>query len=104
MATSRTGTTRWMKVRDERRRIALEEGVFHCPLCRVPLDWMYPGRPNSVEVDHILAHSKGGKDEIENTRILCRRCNASLGGRQNKGKPRFKKPLKVAPLKTSRVW
>lgn len=104
MATSRTGTTRWMKVRDERRRIALEQGIYHCPICRVPLDWMYSGRPNSVEVDHITPHTQGGRDEIENTRVICRRCNQSLGGRQGKGRARFKKPAQVAPLKTSRTW
>lgn len=104
MATSRTGTTRWMKVRDERRRIALEQGIHRCPICRVGLDWMYPGRPNSVEVDHIVPHSQGGRDEIENTRVLCRHCNQSLGGRQGKGKPRFKKPPAPVPLKTSRAW
>lgn len=41
---------------------------------------------------------------MENTRVLCRHCNQSLGGRQGKGKPRFKKPPAPVPLKTSRAW
>lgn len=104
MASSRTGTAQWMKVRDERRRIDRDErGIYHCPLCRTGLDWYYSGRPNSAEVDHIMPHSKGGKDALENTRTICRACNQSLGGRQNKGRRRKPKPT-FQPLKTSRKW
>lgn len=101
MASSRTGTAAWFKVRDERRRLALEQGVYRCPLCKVGLDWIYSGRPNSVEIDHIIPHAMGGSDVIENTRAICRHCNASLGGRANKGHSRKPKPV-VTPLKTSR--
>ena len=95
MATNRTATTRWRKIRDERRAIALEQGIHNCPRCKAPLDWEYSRRPNSAEVDHIKAHSQGGLDELSNTQILCRQCNQSLGGKQgakNKAKP---KPLSL---------
>lgn len=88
MASSRTGTAKWMRVRDQARAQAIEQGVTNCPRCRVRLDWQYSGRPNSAEVDHVLPHAQGGQDTITNTRILCRRCNQQLGGMMGKRTPR----------------
>ena len=99
-AQSRTTTTKWRKIRDERRRIDLEAGVFRCPLCRTGLDWEYSGRPNSAEVDHIKPYAQGGADELSNTRVICRHCNQTRGGREGNARMRAKqsapKPLKVS--------
>lgn len=76
---SRTSTTRWIKIRNEARRRALEQGIHTCPNCGVGLDYEYSGRPNSVEVDHVIPHARGGTDTIENTQVLCRWCNRRKG-------------------------
>lgn len=105
MATSRTGTARWIKIRDKRRALSIEQGIFNCPLCNIGLDYEYSGHPNSAEVDHIIEHSRGGKDTLENTRILCRRCNASRGGKEGRKKQLEQQAAqRIRPLKTSRRW
>jgi hypothetical protein len=50
-------------------------------------------------VDHIIPASQGGKDHLDNVRVICRFDNQSLGGKQNQAP----KPPS-APLKTSRKW
>ena len=102
MATSRTGTATWKRVRDQARANALDQGLTRCPRCRTGLDWEYSGRPNSAEVDHITPHIQGGADTIENTRIICRRCNQQLGGALNKRKPR--PPVETIELESSPIW
>ena len=84
MATSRTGTTRWMKVRDQRLAHDRDAGLTRCPRCRVWLDWGRSRQPNSPEADHIIPHKMGGADEFENTRTICRLCNGQLGGMMGK--------------------
>ncbi|AUS31506.1 HNH endonuclease [Rhodococcus qingshengii] len=37
----------------------------------------------NLQLDHILAKSKGGEDTLENTRILCRACNSKKGDRDD---------------------
>ena len=81
---SRTGTTKWMRIRDQRREEDFNNGITNCPECGIAMDWEYSGRPNSAEVDHILSHSMGGTDTFENTRTCCRQCNQSLGGKLGK--------------------
>lgn len=39
------------------------------------------GRSRQLEIDHIMPHSRGGSDEIENLQALCNRCNMSKGAR-----------------------
>src|SRR5690625_3133179 len=78
---SRTGTTQWMRIRDQRRKIDLDDGLTNCPDCGIAMDWEYSGRPNSAEVDHIIPHARGGTDTFENTRTICRLCNQRLGGK-----------------------
>ena len=87
----RTATTKWRKIRDQRRALALSQGIYSCPACGTGLDWEYSGRPNSAEVDHIVSHAQGGEDKLENTQILCRLCNQRAGGKlgaQNRAKPK----------------
>jgi hypothetical protein len=52
------------------------EAVFardggQCVLC---------GATEELQFDHILHHSKGGADTVENLRLLCRTCNQRRGG------------------------
>lgn len=101
MATSRTGTAAWKRVRSQALKQAQHNGQTHCTECSTWLDWAYSKRPNSPEVDHIIPHSQGGKDALENTRIICRHCNQSLGG---KLKPDTRQPITPARLTTHANW
>lgn len=83
MGTSRTGTARWKALRVKALRGAQEQGLTQCPLCRTDLDYMRGRLPNSAEVDHILPHSLGGTDTIDNVRVICRRCNQSRGNKMH---------------------
>ncbi|MCY0943500.1 HNH endonuclease [Streptomyces antarcticus] len=47
------------------------KGSGHCFACDVLLP------ADGLEVDHIKALSNGGKDEIKNVQLLCRRCHLS---------------------------
>ena len=102
MATSRTGTAQWKRVRKQAIAEALEAGQTHCPICGTGLDWEYAGRPNSAEVDHIKPHSQGGTDTIDNTRIICRLDNQRLGGRLNRKTSRPN--VQTVHLDTSNIW
>ena len=86
MATSRTGTSKWLKLTAQRRQQDQANGVTTCPLCGVWLNWEHSRQPNSPETDHIIPHSKGGRDELENTRSICRHCNQSRGVGNSKPK------------------
>ncbi|WP_442984706.1 HNH endonuclease [Schaalia sp. lx-260] len=54
-------------------------GLTHCPHCHVELDYSQGRQPNSAEPDHVLPHRWGGKNTLDNGRVLCRRCNQSRG-------------------------
>lgn len=101
MATSRTGTSTWKKVRKRALHLAQAQGITNCPFCRCHLDYAVSLTPSSAEVDHIVPHSKGGQDVLANTRICCRNCNQSRGDRPA---PKTVTILKATPLKTSRAW
>lgn len=73
-----------MRIRDQRREEDFNNGITNCPECGTNLDWEYSRRPNSAEVDHKIPFSAGGTDTFENTQIICRRCNQSLGGKVGK--------------------
>ncbi len=79
MATSRTGTSRWKTLRLQALRTAQDQGITHCPTCHVELDYRHGRQPNSPEPDHILPHSRGGADSLDNLRIICRTCNIRKG-------------------------
>jgi len=46
-----------------------------CPACQKPLTW------STVSVDHILAHTRGGKSDLANARLMHTRCNSRKGAR-----------------------
>ena len=75
MASSRTGSGKWRRLRKEVIEEAIRKEQFNCPLCGIGLDYEYSLQPNSAEVDHILEHSLGGQDVKENVRVICRYCN-----------------------------
>ena len=102
MATNRTATAKWKNIVKQVRANAIDQGQTRCPRCRVGLDWEYSLRPNSAEVDHVVPHSQGGADSIENTRILCRKCNQELGGMLNRRRPR--PVIETVTLDASPIW
>lgn len=83
MATSRTGTTRWLKVADQAIREAQASGLTHCPVtgCGQPLDYVDRKAPNGAQVDHVVAHKWGGEDRIENAQVMCATCNRKKGAK-----------------------
>lgn len=104
MATSRTGTAKWKALVRKRRAQAKRDGVENCPMpgCGVRLDYTQGIRArNSVEVDHIVPHSQGGRDEYENTMVLCGHCNRRKSDNKTKVK---RKRSESFVLQTSRQW
>src|SRR5699024_1147885 len=89
MATSRTGTTKYMRNRKRVLDKAKREGLTHCPgwtgqdgshhPCGRPLDWDNAGTEASVEADHIIPPAYGGTDDADNLAPLCRKCNITKG-------------------------
>ena len=83
IATSRTGTATWKRVRAQALKQAIDNNITHCAICGVGLDYEYTRRPNSAEVDHIIPYSKGGTDTLGNTTVICRWCNQRKGNGRN---------------------
>jgi len=77
MVSSRTG----LGPRKRFRRAVLSRdeinGVTHCPICGVLLDYRHSRQPNSAEPDHIIPIARGGSNDPTNGRTICRRCNQS---------------------------
>ena len=101
MATSRTGTAKWLRIRRQAIEQAIENNIFNCPTCGVGLDYEHSRQPNSAEVDHILPHSLGGEDSLANTQIICRWCNQRKGNGTRRRKPMV--PKRLEP-KTGVPW
>ena len=101
MATSRTGTSQWLNVRDHALRLAQQAGQTTCPYCGIELDYNNRRQHNGAWVDHIQADANGGTSTIENLQVCCARCNMS---KSNRAAPKQKTILKRQPLKTSRQW
>lgn len=103
MATSRTGTAKYLRNSARVKRQAQADGLTHCPgagqPCGRPLDYDTPLQPGSAETDHILEHKHGGSDDVDNLRVLCRSCNLARNNTRT--------PVPVAPVDdfpTSRAW
>ena len=89
MPAHRTGTATWKRIRKQAIAQAQDEGQTNCPLCNVPLDYTTPYRPDSAEVDHIVAHARGGTDTLDNSRVICRDCNVRKGDGNSEYEPPF---------------
>ena len=76
---SRTGTAQYFHWRKRVLTEAKNRGVTHCPFCHCLLDYERTRLPNSAEPDHILPVRWGGKNTLDNGRVICRRCNQSRG-------------------------
>ena len=81
MATSRTGTASHKRFRRAVLNRDRRAGITHCPICGVLLDYTTGLLPNSAEPDHIVPHSLGGPDSLENSQTICRTCNIRKGNR-----------------------
>lgn len=77
---------------------AQKAGQTHCPLCTGLLNYDRPYQPNSAEVDHITPHSRGGSDNLDNLRVICRLCNQSRGAGHTRR--RTAKPQRTTPTTT----
>lgn len=76
--------------KDERRMFSAEQRRLlwqsdesrRCRTCARALDW------SSFQVDHVVAHARGGRTSLRNAQLLCGSCNAKKGDRKRKRKPR----------------
>ena len=106
MATSRTGTTKWLRLAAHAKRRARADGLTSCPLCGTTLDYDHGKQPDSAEADHVIEWANGGQDELDNIRVICRRCNQRLGGAlgHKRARRRRTQPLRIAPTATTSTW
>lgn len=104
MATSRTGTSTYLRNAKRVKAQARADGLTHCPgyeghPCGVELDYDVPLLDNSAETDHIIEWSQGGTDDVDNLRVLCRKQNLE----RNRTKPAIDVP-DAADFPVSRDW
>jgi 5-methylcytosine-specific restriction endonuclease McrA len=60
---------------EQRRILWNSTAVRKCRTCPKTLTW------EDFTIDHIRPHSKGGRTELDNAAIMCRRCNSAKGNR-----------------------
>ena len=82
MATSRTGTSRWKRIRAQAIADAIRDGLDKCPLCGTLLDLHGTGDGAPVEVDHVIPHVVSGVDDISGVQVMCKTCNRRKGSGQ----------------------
>ena len=65
-------------INDTTRYAVLERAGFKCQCCGIK-----PLKDNDVilHIDHIIPHSLGGSDNIDNLQVLCDKCNLSKQNR-----------------------
>ncbi|WP_041766870.1 HNH endonuclease [Leifsonia xyli] len=100
MATSRTRLAPSLHWRKRVLDAGRSQGVTHCPICAVGLDYRVTRKPNSAEPDHIIPAANGGTNPLSNGRVICRRCNQSRGNKTMDPQPP-KLPQKVI---TTPIW
>ena len=66
------------KISDTTRYAVLERAGFKCQCCGIK-----PLKDNDVilHIDHIIPHSLGGGDNVDNLQVLCDKCNLSKQNR-----------------------
>jgi len=60
----------------QRRLLWNSEEARVCSQCETPLAW------SNFHVDHVKAHSRGGRTSLENAALICGPCNSSKGARR----------------------
>lgn len=65
-------SSRGRKWREQIRPLVLEMYNHQCVVC---------GTTENPTVDHIIPKSKGGTDDLENLRVMCKKHNTSKGAR-----------------------
>lgn len=98
MAASRTGLTSHLKWRKRVLAAGKNNGVTHCPICNVPLDYHVTRKPDSAEPDHIIPAANGGTNTVNNGRVICRLCNQRRGNRIRDPKPRTPTTVEASPI------
>lgn len=94
---SRTGATRWLRLRARMMRAAIRSGTFRCSTCGVALDPKATRcTPTAAELDHVepVVLAPHREYDPSNLRWLCHPCNRRKGSRPD-GRPR---------MPTTRVW
>lgn len=81
MVSSRTGLTPHLRFRGAVLRRDQAAGITNCPLCGVQMDYDKGRQPHSAEPDHIVPITRGGTNDPDNGRTICRRCNQSKGNK-----------------------
>lgn len=99
MATSRTGTAKYKRWRKNVLAKGQRDGVTHCPLCNKRLNYQVTRLPESAEPDHIRPHAMGGRESVDNGRVICRDCNGKRWMQD-----RAKRNEVQAPIQASPIW
>jgi hypothetical protein len=68
-----------MPVEEQEKRAHIPKTVRQAVYERDGGRCRYCGSTKDLHYDHILAHSKGGSDTVENLQLLCEKCNLSKG-------------------------
>lgn len=61
--------------KEQRRLLWNNENKAICSKCKRPINW------NDLSMDHVLAHSRGGKTTMKNAQPMHKNCNSSKGAR-----------------------